>query len=119
MDEQHTILIGMLNDLYESMMKGQAHQIAGPLLRKLAAYTNEHFVAEELLMAASKYAGLPRHQLLHRELIKQVNDFAARYERGESALNLQLLNFLRDWLTNHIQNEDKNYGPWLNEHGAR
>ena len=42
---------------------------------------------------------------------KQVEEFTARYERGETTLNVQLLNFLRDWLANHIQIEDKQYGP--------
>lgn len=119
MDEQHTVLFRMLNDLHESMMKGQAKQIVGPLLCKLSAYTHEHFAAEEGLMTASGYAGLAQHRVLHSDLIKKVNEFAAHYERGESALNLQLLNFLRDWLSNHIQNEDQKYGPWMKEHGAR
>ena len=119
MDDQHTILFGMLNDLHEAMMKGQAQKVAGGLLRKLGTYTREHFTSEEGMMAASGYAGLTQHRVIHRELVKQVNEFAARYERGETALNLQLMNFLRDWLTNHIQKEDLNYGPWLNEHGKR
>jgi len=119
MDDQHTILFGMLNDLHEAMMKGQAQKIAGALLRKLVTYTRDHFTAEEGMMAASGYAGLARHRVIHRELTKQVEEFAARYERGEDALNLQLMNFLRDWLTNHIQKEDKKYGPCVNEHGTR
>ena len=66
MDEQHTVLFGMLNDLHESMMKGQAKQIVGPLLKKLAAYTQEHFTAEEGLMRTSGYAGLAQHRVLIR-----------------------------------------------------
>jgi hemerythrin len=30
-----------------------------------------------------------------------------------------LLNFLRDWLTNHIQKEDRQYSSWLNQRGIR
>jgi hemerythrin len=119
MDKQHTILFGILNDLHDAMMKGQAKQLTGALLRKLVSYTREHFTAEEAVMAASGYAALAQHRVIHRDLTKQVDEFAARYERGESTLNLQLLNFLRDWLANHIQNEDQKYGPWVNEHGKR
>lgn len=119
MDKQHTILFGILNDLHDAMMKGQAKQMTGALLRKLVSYTREHFTAEEAVMAASGYAALAQHRIIHRDLTKQVDEFAARYERGESTLNLQLLNFLRDWLSNHIQNEDQKYGPWVNEHGKR
>ena len=117
MDSQHTVLFGMLNDLHDAMMKGQAQKIAGELLGKLLDYTRKHFTAEEALMTSTRYPELAQHQALHRDLVKQVEEFAARYARGESSLNLQLLNFLRDWLTNHIQKEDHKYGPWLTEHG--
>jgi hemerythrin len=50
--------------------------------------------------------------------MKQVEDFAARFERGDITLSVDLFNFLRDWLTTHIQKEDKEYGPWLSEHGV-
>ncbi len=118
MDSQHSVLFGMLNDLHEAMMKGQAQKVAGELLLKLAKYTRDHFTAEEAMMTSTRYPELAQHRIKHRDLMKQVNEFAARYARGETTLNVQLLNFLRDWLTNHIQHEDQKYGPWLNEHGS-
>jgi hemerythrin-like metal-binding protein len=119
LDSQHTVLFGLLNDLHAAMMKGQAQSLTGPLLRKLVEYTHTHFSAEEQMMAAAKYSGLANHRIKHRELIQQVEEYAARFERGEITLNLHLLNFLRDWLSNHIQVVDHEYGPWLNEHGVR
>jgi len=41
-----------------------------------------------------------------------------RYRRGDNSVYIELLNFLRDWLTNHMQKEDREYGPWLNGHGV-
>jgi hemerythrin len=32
---------------------------------------------------------------------------------------LEMLKFLRDWLSNHVVEEDQKYQPWLNEHGVR
>jgi len=119
MDRQHTVLFGFLNDLHDAMMKGQAQKITGELLRKLLEYTREHFSAEEALMASARYPQLAQHRTMHCELIKNVEGFDVRYRRGESALNVQLLNFLRDWLTNHIEREDKKYGPWLKENAKR
>jgi hemerythrin-like metal-binding protein len=117
LDSQHTVLFGLLNDLHSAMLKGEAQSMTGPLLRKLVDYTHTHFAAEEKMLAESKYPGLAEHKLKHRDLIKQVEDYAARFDRGEITLNLHLMNFLRDWLTNHIQKTDHEYGPWLNEHG--
>lgn len=115
MDNQHTVLFAILNDLHDAMMKGQAQKVTGDLLQKLLKYTREHFASEEAVMAAAAYPGLAQHRVKHRDLIKQVNEFAVRYQRGETNLNLTLLNFLRDWLAHHIQNEDKQYGPCVNK----
>jgi len=117
LDGQHTVLFEILDDLHGAMMKGQAQPMTGPILRKLVEYTRTHFTAEEGMMAAAKYPGLTEHRAMHRDLIRQVEDYSARYERGEITLNLHLLNFLRDWLANHIQKVDHEYGPWLNEQG--
>lgn len=119
LDGQHTILFNLINDLHTAMMKGQAQKMTGPILRKLIDYTHTHFTAEEAMLSTSKYPALEAHRALHRELIKQVEDFSARFERGEITVNLNLLNFLRDWLINHIQKTDKEYSSWLNEHGAK
>jgi hemerythrin len=118
LDSQHTVLFGLLNDLHDAMMKGQAQSLSGPLLRKLVEYTHTHFAAEEQSLAATKYPGLADHRIKHRELIQQVEEYADRFDRGEVTLNIQLMNFLRDWLSNHIQKVDHDYGPWLNEHGV-
>jgi hemerythrin len=119
LDDQHTGLFQTLNDLHAAMLKGQAQSLTGPLLRKLVEYTRRHFAAEETLLVSTRYPGLAGHREKHRELTKQVEEYVARFEKGEITLNLALMNFLRDWLTNHIQKTDKEYGPWLNEHGVR
>jgi hemerythrin len=118
-DSQHTVLFDILNELHGAMMTGQAASLTGPILKKLVTYTREHFTAEEAMMAKAKYPGLAEHQVKHKDLIKQVEDYSARFDRGEITLNLHLLNFLRDWLTNHIQKVDHEYGPYLNKAGIK
>ncbi|MFZ1087100.1 MAG: bacteriohemerythrin [Terracidiphilus sp.] len=117
-DSQHKVLFDIINELHAAMMKGQAQSLTGPLLKKLADYTRNHFSAEEAMMASAKYPALEAHKNKHRDLVKQVEDYVERYEKGEITINLHLLNFLRDWLTNHIQKVDKEYSPWMNEHGV-
>ena len=119
LDAQHTVLIETLNELHAAMMKGQARVVAGKILSNLIEYTREHFAAEEAMMQETKYPAFPAHCIKHRELTKQVEDYVARLEKGDITLNVHLLNFLSDWLTEHIQGEDQKYGPWMNEHGVR
>jgi hemerythrin-like metal-binding protein len=118
MDSQHMTLFNMINELHEAMMQRNAQYIAGPLLRRLADYTRRHFTAEEALMAANNYPGLRQHRELHRELTSKVEDFIARQENGELTLSIHLMNFLRDWLTTHIQQADQKYGPPTIREGA-
>jgi hemerythrin len=118
-DDQHAGLVETLNELHGAMMNGHANHVTGKLLHTLVDYTREHFAAEEMLMTSTKYPGLAQHRDKHRELTQQVEEFVGRYERGEIRINLQLLNFLSDWLATHILKDDHAYGPWLNEHGVR
>jgi hemerythrin len=118
-DKQHKGLFDSLNDLHGAMMKGQGQTLTGPILQQLVKYTRDHFSAEESMMVATKYPQLDQHRTKHRDFTKQVMDFVARFERGEATLTLDLMKFLRDWLTAHIQGEDSKYGPWLTERGVR
>ena len=118
-DKEHKGLIDLINLLHSEMLAGKSKDALGTVLDKLIVYTKTHFAAEEGMLNATKYPGLTAHQLKHRDLIKQVEEYASRYEKGEITLNLHLLNFLGDWLTNHIQKIDREYGPWLNEHGVK
>jgi hemerythrin len=118
LDEQHNVLFEILNDLHAAMMKGNAQSMTGSLLKTLLQYTRTHFTYEEGLLAKTTYPGLTAHRAQHRALVEQVEEYADRFERGEITLNLHLLNFLRDWLTNHIQRVDHEYAPWLSERGV-
>ena len=89
------------------------------LLRKLTDYARTHFAAEESMISAARYPGLAGHRIKHQDLTKQAQNYVGRYERGEVSLSLQLLSFLRDWLTHHILGTNREYGPWLSKNGVR
>ena len=118
-DDQHARLFDTLNELHAAMLKGQVKAVAGRLLQDLLAYTRSHFSAEEAMLAKAKYPGLGEHQSKHRKLTAQVADYVERYKRGEAALSVHLINFLRDWLTSHILREDRAYSAWLSRAGMQ
>jgi hemerythrin len=119
LDDQHTVLFETLNDLHHAIMKGYAKRLTGQLLHDLVAYARDHFTAEESMLAIAQYPALAQHRIKHRDFNRQVTEYIERFERGELTLNVHLLNFLRNWLTNHIQKEDRQYSSWLNQHGIR
>jgi hemerythrin len=101
------------------MMKGQARAIIGDLLSKLLTYTRNHFSDEEKMLETANYPGLAVHQIKHRALTKQVEEYIARFEKGDVTLSNELASFLSDWLKTHILSVDQQYGPYMNEHGVR
>ena len=117
-DQQHAALFGMVNDLHAAMMKGKAQATVGPLLEKLVKYTLEHFAYEERMMQAANYPNVAAHRAHHADLVRQVNGFMERYKRGDLSLNIDLLQFLSNWLSKHIQHEDKQYKPFMTRHAA-
>jgi hemerythrin len=119
MDARHVVLVETLNELNSAMMKGDARNLAGSILRSVLAYSRNLFSAEETILAAAHYPDLARHQMLHRDLTLKVEGLIGRCERGESALNLNALHFLFDSLISHLQKVDPAYGPCLAQHGVR
>lgn len=118
-DSQHSTQVAILNELYDAMMLGHAKDVTGALLHKLIKYTRDHFATEEAMMAAAKYPGLATHHREHEQLTRQMEDYAALFNKGECTVTINLLQFLRTWLKRHIQYSDKAYGPCMVGHGIR
>ena len=118
-DIEHREIVDALNALQTEVEGANQPAVTGPLLRKLAGYTIAHFKSEEKMMAATKYPGMALHRMKHQHLLEQLGAFLTRYARNSASMDRHSLNFLRDWVTTHVQGEDRNFGLWLNEHGKR
>jgi hemerythrin len=118
LDDQHAAYIAGINEFHAAMMKGHGQSVAGPLLHKLLDGVREHISAEEALMTSTKYPGLAKHRAQHQELLKTVEEYVARHKKDDKSMYIPLLNFLRDWLTKHMQKEDHEYVSWFSEHGV-
>jgi hemerythrin len=117
-DDQHAVFIAMLNELHSALMKGELQSVTGPLLGRLVDFSKEHFSDEEKLMGANRYPELARHRDKHTELTEQLAEFVARYERSDRTMYLPMLHFLRDWLNQHLQEEDQKFASWFKMEGS-
>jgi hemerythrin len=118
-DEEHKQLINLINNVHDAMKVGQGKQIVGQVLDALISYTKSHFAAEEQLMKANGYPDYESHKKEHNQLTMTVVDFRKEYLEGKVPLTQSIMNFLKDWLTNHIQGVDKKYGPFFNGKGIK
>jgi hemerythrin len=56
---------------------------------------------------------------MHQKFVDKVMVFKQELESGKIAISIAVITFLSDWLKNHIQIEDKKYGPYLNRQGVK
>ncbi len=106
-DADHRKLVELVNELGEAMAKGQGKDLCGKVLSDLVSYTRTHFRMEEHLMSVHEYPLALRHKAEHDRLIEEVHSFNERLDSGAAMLSISLLNFLKNWLSEHIKRSDK------------
>jgi len=118
-DGQHRVLISKIRELQEAMFEGRGGKVVGPLFAAMNKYTKYHFQYEEQLLKKHGYVELESHQQEHAALIAQLHELEARYASGELTAGTPVLQFLRNWLLDHIGDHDKKYSNFLRRKGAR
>lgn len=119
MDKEHKQLVAMINELHEAMATGKGKDVLGGVMTRLVDYTKFHFAAEEKLMSSNQYPGYPNQKTEHDNLTKKVSDIKARLDAGNMVVTVEVMTFLKDWLTKHIMGLDKKYSDFLNGKGVR
>lgn len=118
-DNAHKVLFNMVNDLADAMQQKKSKDAIGRVLNGLAEYTINHFADEERSFAQSNYPEERQHKELHKKLLEQVTGLIGKFNAGEPLIAQDVINFLQDWLINHIKGVDKRYGPHLNKNGIK
>lgn len=117
-DEQHKTLIGIINNLYDSMHDGTANAGMRNVLADLAHYTVTHFSYEERLFRQYSYPQAPSHQNSHSSLIAQLKELQKQSAAG-APISIRTFGFLKKWLTEHIMKDDRSYSEFLRSRGVR
>jgi hemerythrin-like metal-binding protein len=115
-DEQHKKLFSLLNGLHQAMSVGSSRSIIAPVIQELHAYAKTHFQTEETLMEKTSYPDLAKHRAQHLSFVAKVEQFEANLNEG-AVVSIEVADFVRDWLVNHIKKTDRLYGPHLNGKG--
>jgi len=110
LDEDHRILIGIVNKLTVDDNRHDPVVIEG-ILDDLVAYTRHHFHEEELVMQRAAFPGYHAHKSLHDQLTLQVEAYRRLFQHNrDSLIGDEMFGFCSDWLARHILKEDARYG---------
>lgn len=118
-DEHHKHLFGLVRKLQQANRSGANDADIRRVLSLLIRYTMTHFQAEEAAMEGYGYPDLDIHRQEHQKLTDSVLDFAKRHHEGSPTYYAELLEFLQDWLQQHVLHSDRNYSRYLRERGLK
>ena len=118
-DRQHQRLVEILNNLASAMSQGKGKDVLGETLNELIDYTVYHFSEEEKYFDQINYPGAEKHRKEHQLLIEDVLKFKTSYEAGKVGLTIELMKYLKNWVINHINNIDKEFGRYLRDSKVR
>lgn len=114
-DTQHQQLFKLYGQLVEAFELCKGNQIIHAAVHELIKYTHFHFRDEEGLMDRLGYKELASHQKNHNHLLAQAEAFAQELEEGKPVLIYEVLGFIRNWIHNHILEEDMKLKQHLKE----
>lgn len=116
-DEQHKVFVGILSNLHDLMFKGATEPEMSLLIKQLESYTTFHFATEERYFDKFDYEFAAEHKKEHRDLEAQVVKFKEKLKNEGTAVLVELLDFLENWLVGHLEIQDKKYTTCFNTHG--
>lgn len=118
-DDQHKKLVEIINDLDEALKLGKGNVVENALYEELSNYILKHFSDEEEYMLKWKYPEMESHLQAHNWFTDKVREFRKQGKPGESSVTDDVLQFLLNWLIEHIKTVDKELGKFLLTSGAK
>lgn len=119
-DDEHKKLIAIINNLHAAITKGINNDDLKRISDSLVEYTLMHFRHEEMYFDDWAYPDAVAHTANHAKLREQVFTYRRQIQEKNSAeLGMEMLEFLRQWLSHHILVEDRKYGQFLYHKGLR
>lgn len=110
-DEEHKTLFDIIGKIYKAIDVELVHDkfdLILDILDELKEYTSVHFADEENYMKEIGYEGLAQQQILHEKFVETLNEVNLdEVDDNQVEYLYEVLNFLQNWLINHILKVDK------------
>lgn len=117
-DDHHKHLVSLINRLYDDYTTEAPTETVGAILDELFDYASYHFITEELWMEKQEYPNLLTHSEEHDKFCNNIIGMKLEYNEGKLNLSLDIMIFLKNWLTDHILKTDAEYGRYIAQKGV-
>jgi len=112
-DREHQVQRGLLQALCSAARDHRDSASVGEILEQLIAYSEAHFMSEELLMRLKSYDDYEDHVDEHIHMLDMLNRIAAEHATGSSSLVPGRAEELLGFIGNHIATRDKRFADYV------
>lgn len=114
-DKEHQELVDIGNQLHERLRASAPEDDVKRIFAQLSECTILHIRNEEKTFVGTNYPRAALHTRKHQHLMVILACFETGFDRtGRRVSIADQMNFLRDWLLDHIATEDRLLGQYLN-----
>jgi hemerythrin-like metal-binding protein len=108
-DDQHKIIIKLMNKLYEAIRNGEDARIMKEVFIELLEYANYHFGLELKLFKKYRFIDEAKHIEEHNHFIEKIKTLMIHDYLNSSVASLETLDYLKKWFSNHMLKTDMEY----------
>ncbi len=112
-DKQHQQLFVLGNQLFSIISKGDEidnYDKIMAVLEELKNYTVYHFNHEEELMEKLNFEAYQTHKNEHENFVEKIIEVEAQnIDDNQNRITMQIIEFIADWIQNHIVKSDHQY----------
>ena len=120
LDDQHKKFVGILAKLFGALNHESGEvkkEIVFGIFGELAEYANIHFATEEKYFDQFKYEEAEPHKKEHRIFEEKIVQLKGQYLNNELSTTFDLVDYLEDWLLDHLASMDKKYTNCFHDNG--
>ena len=108
-DEEHKKFINIINKVIVAKQHDNNPQKIEAVVHEIIDYAWNHFKTEESYMVEFRYPEYQYHKEEHLDFTHRSISYFKRVTSGDYRILNEILEFLKQWLVNHIQGTDKKY----------
>ncbi len=114
-DQQHKELVELINNMINSILRGEGRETLSQAIAFLETYVSKHFSTEEVIMTDTGYPEYALHAGQHILFVERFHILKDRFDSEgiTSELILDLNRHLVQWFVNHILGTDKRLGEYI------
>jgi hemerythrin len=118
-DNQHKRMFAVINELLDAINTGTTADHLGNIIESLVKYKIFHFETEEKYFRDFNYEEAEAHTAKHHEFNQKLTTLKEKHPEYTVEFAFELVDFLEDWLIDHLMVVDQKYKKCFAEHGLK